>query len=107
MHSHYIFGILMISYVFAMLFNFIISYKIFKEEKLINGFFDFLIKSSYLNFKYFNILFGKEKISNIFYLKLLRINLALGVFYLILNNYKYFLFVVKIWYRYVQLALFQ
>ncbi|RPC94852.1 hypothetical protein JY73_08655, partial [Neisseria meningitidis] len=55
MHSHYIFGILMISYVFAMLFNFIISYKIFKEEKLINGFFDFLIKSSYLNFKYFNI----------------------------------------------------
>lgn len=61
MHSHYIFGILMISYVFAMLFNFIISYKIFKEEKLINGFFDFLIKSSYLNFKYFNILFGKEK----------------------------------------------
>lgn len=78
MHSHYIFGILMISYVFAMLFNFIISYKIFKEEKLINGFFDFLIKSNYLNFKYFNILFGKEKISNIFYLKLLRINLALG-----------------------------
>ncbi|ABX72661.1 conserved hypothetical protein [Neisseria meningitidis 053442] len=72
----------MISYVFAMLFNFIISYKIFKEEKLINGFFDFLIKSSYLNFKYFNILFGKEKISNIFYLKLLRINLALGVFIL-------------------------
>lgn len=107
MHSHYIFGILMISYVFAMLFNFIISYKIFKEEKLINGFFDFLLKSSYLNFKYFNILFGKEKISNIFYLKLLRINLALGGFYLILNNYKYFLFVVKIWYRYVQLALFQ
>ncbi|CWT44711.1 Uncharacterised protein [Neisseria meningitidis] len=45
-------------------------------------FFDFLIKSSYLNFKYFNILFGKEKISNIFYLKLLRINLALGVFIL-------------------------
>lgn len=82
MHSHYIFGILMISYVFAMLFNFIISYKIFKEEKLINGFFDFLIKSRYLNFKYFNILFGKEKISNIFYLKLLRINLALGVFIL-------------------------
>ncbi|HGG8339859.1 TPA: hypothetical protein ACJJOD_002096, partial [Neisseria meningitidis] len=79
MHSHYIFGILMISYVFAMLFNFIISYKIFKEEKLM-VFFDFLIKSSYLNFKYFNILFGKEKISNIFYLKLLRINLALGVF---------------------------
>lgn len=77
MHSHYIFGILMISYVFAMLFNFIISYKIFKEEKLM-VFFDFLIKSSYLNFKYFNILFGKEKISNIFYLKLLRINLALG-----------------------------
>ena len=38
MHSHYIFGILMISYVFAMLFNFIISYKIFKEEKLINVF---------------------------------------------------------------------
>ncbi len=65
MHSHYIFGILMISYVFAMLFNFIISYKIFKEEKLM-VFFDFLIKSSYLNFKYFNILFGKEKISNIF-----------------------------------------
>ncbi|RPD09963.1 hypothetical protein JY80_07180, partial [Neisseria meningitidis] len=61
MHSHYIFGILMISYVFAMLFNFIISYKIFKEEKLM-VFFDFLIKSSYLNFKYFNILFGKEKI---------------------------------------------
>lgn len=58
MHSHYIFGILMISYVFAMLFNFIISYKIFKEEKLM-VFFDFLIKSSYLNFKYFNILFGK------------------------------------------------
>ena len=29
MHSHYIFGILMILYVFAMLFNFIISYKIF------------------------------------------------------------------------------
>lgn len=82
MHSHYIFGILMISYVFAMLFNFIISYKIFKEEKLINGFFDFLLKSSYLSFKYFNILFGKEKISNIFYLKLLRINLALGVFIL-------------------------
>ncbi|EJU77143.1 putative integral membrane protein [Neisseria meningitidis NM3001] len=81
MHSHYIFGILMISYVFAMLFNFIISYKIFKEEKLM-VFFDFLIKSSYLNFKYFNILFGKEKISNIFYLKLLRINLALGVFIL-------------------------
>ncbi|HGG7915991.1 TPA: hypothetical protein ACJJG2_002095, partial [Neisseria meningitidis] len=51
-------------------------------EKLINGFFDFLLKSSYLNFKYFNILFGKEKISNIFYLKLLRINLALGVFIL-------------------------
>lgn len=82
MHSHYIFSILMISYVFAMLFNFIISYKIFKEEKLINGFFDFLIKSSYLNFKCFNILFGKEKISNIFYLKLLRINLAFGVFIL-------------------------
>lgn len=66
MHSHYIFGILMISYVFAMLFNFIISYKIFKEEKLM-VFFDFLIKSSYLNFKYFNILFGKEK-SQIFFI---------------------------------------
>ncbi len=74
----------MLIYIIVASLNFIISYKIFKEEGEISGFFDFLIKSSYLNLKYFKILFGKEKIENKINLLLLRINLTFGIIILIL-----------------------
>ncbi|KLT73217.1 membrane protein [Neisseria arctica] len=84
MSSPYFFGILILIYIIVAILNFIISYKIFKEEGEISGFFDFLIKFSHLNFKYFKILFGKKEISNKFNLLLLRINLIFGVIILIL-----------------------
>lgn len=67
MHSHYIFGILMISYVFAMLFNFIISYKIFKEEKLINGFLIFYLNQATLTLN-ISIYYLEKKKSQIFFI---------------------------------------
>lgn len=84
MSSTYFFGILVLTYIIIAIINFVISYKIFKSEGEVSGLFDFLVNLSSLNFKYFKIILGKEKISNKFHLLLLRINLIFGIIILLL-----------------------
>lgn len=82
--SPYFFGTLMLMYLIAAVINFIMSYKIFKAEGEVSGFFDFLSKFSYLSCKHIKILIGKEKISNKFNLLLLRLNFIFALTVLIL-----------------------
>ncbi len=82
--STYIFGLLVAVYIVLAIFNFFISYKIFKDENEISSLLDFFINSSSLNVKIFQILFGKKIISNKKNLKLLRVNFFLAMLILIL-----------------------
>lgn len=82
--STYIFGLLVVVYIVLAIFNFFISYKIFKDENEISNFLDFFINSSSLNVKIFQILFGRKIISNKKNLKLLRVNFFLAMLILIL-----------------------
>jgi hypothetical protein len=71
-------------YFIAIIINSVIVYKILKSEGVDIGFFEYLFIGS-MQFKFFRVLFGIQKISNKFYLKILRINFTVAMIILILG----------------------
>ena len=69
-------------YFIAIIINSVMVYKILKSEGVDIGFFEYLFIGS-MQFKFFRVLFGIQKISNKFYLKILRINFTVAM--IILN----------------------
>lgn len=80
----FIFPILSIVYIIQVNIHLILSYKIFKQEKAISGFGDFMLKSASLYPLMFKILLGKRNSSPL--AKLYRINFfsVLAIFVLML-----------------------
>ena len=70
-------------YFIAIIINLVMLYKILKSEGMDIGFFEYLFIGS-MQFKFFRVLFGIQKISNKFYLKVLRINFTVAMIILIL-----------------------
>lgn len=60
--------------------QFFILYKLFKDENMISGFLDYLIKFNQLGFIVWKIAFGYTKISNRKNLLILRLNMVLAFF---------------------------
>ena len=72
-------------YFIAVIINLLILYKILKSEGMDIGFFEYLFTHRSMQLKFFKILFGIQKISNKFYLKILRINFTIAMIILILG----------------------
>lgn len=72
-------------YFIAVIINLVILYKILKSEGMDIGFFEYLFTHRSMQLKFFKILFGIQKISNKFYLKILRINFTIAMIILILG----------------------
>lgn len=70
-------------YFIAIIINSVMVYKILKSEGVDIGFFEYLFIGS-MELKFYKILFGIQKISNKFYLKILRINFTVAMIILIL-----------------------
>ena len=71
-------------YFIAVIINLVMLYKILKSEGMDIGFFEYLFTHRSMQLKFFKILFGIQKISNKFYLKVLRINFTVAMIILIL-----------------------
>lgn len=71
-------------YFIAIIINSVMVYKILKSEGVDIGFFEYLFIVN-MQFKFFRVLFGIQKISNKFYLKILRINFTVAMIILILG----------------------
>ena len=71
-------------YFIAIIINSVMVYKILKSEGVDIGFFEYLFIGN-MQFKFFRVLFGIQKISNKFYLKILRINFTVAMIILILG----------------------
>ena len=72
-------------YFIAVIINLVMLYKILKSEGMDIGFFEYLFTHRSMQLKFFKILFGIQKISNKFYLKVLRINFTVAMIILILG----------------------
>ena len=72
-------------YFIAVIVNLVMLYKILKSEGMDIGFFEYLFTHRSMELKFFKILFGIQKISNKFYLKILRINFTVAMIILILG----------------------
>lgn len=72
-------------YFIAIIVNLVMLYKILKSEGMDIGFFEYLFTHRSMQLKFFKILFGIQKISNKFYLKILRINFTVAMIILILG----------------------
>ena len=72
-------------YFIAVIINLVMLYKILKSEGMDIGFFEYLFTHRSMQLKFFKILFGIQKISNKFYLKILRINFTIAMIILILG----------------------
>ena len=72
-------------YFIAIIINSVMVYKILKSEGMDIGFFEYLFTHRSMQLKFFKILFGIQKISNKFYLKILRINFTVAMIILILG----------------------
>jgi hypothetical protein len=72
-------------YFIAVIINLVMLYKILKSEGMDIGFFEYLFTHRSMQLKFFKILFGIQKISNKFYLKILRINFMVAMIILILG----------------------
>ena len=72
-------------YFIAVIINLVMLYKILKSEGMDIGFFEYLFTHRSMQLKFFKILFGIQKISNKFYLKILRINFTVAMIILILG----------------------
>ena len=72
-------------YFIAIIINSVMVYKILKSEGVDIGFFEYLFIARRMQFNFFKVLFGVQKISNKFYLKVLRINLLVAMIILILG----------------------
>ena len=71
-------------YFIAVIINLVMLYKILKSEGMDIGFFEYLFTHRSMQLKFLKILFGMQKISNKFYLKILRINFTVAMIILIL-----------------------
>ena len=71
-------------YFIAVIINLVMLYKILKSEGMDIGFFEYLFTHRSMQLKFFKILFGIQKISNKFYLKILRISFTVAMIILIL-----------------------
>ena len=71
-------------YFIAIIINLVMLYKILKSEGMDIGFFEYLFTHRSMQLKFLKILFGIQKISNKFYLKILRINFTVAMIILIL-----------------------
>ena len=72
-------------YFIAVIINLVMLYKILKLEGMDIGFFEYLFTHRSMQLKFFKILFGIQKISNKFYLKILRINFTVAMIILIVG----------------------
>lgn len=72
-------------YFIAIIINLVMLYKILKSEGMDIGFFEYLFTHRSMQLKFFKILFGMQKVSNKFYLKILRINFTVAMIILILG----------------------
>ena len=72
-------------YFIAVIINLVMLYKILKSEGMDIGFFEYLFTHRSMQLTFFKILFGIQKISNKFYLKILRINFTVAMIILILG----------------------
>ena len=72
-------------YFIAIIINLVMLYKILKSEGMDIGFFEYLFIHRSMQIKFLKILFGIQKISNKFYLKILRINFTVAMIILILG----------------------
>ncbi len=72
-------------YFIAVIINLVMLYKILKSEGMDIGFFEYLFTHRSMQLKFFKILFGIQKVSNKFYLKILRINFTVAMIILILG----------------------
>ena len=72
-------------YFIAVIINLVMLYKILKSEGMDIGFFEYLFTHRSMQLKFFKILFGMQKVSNKFYLKILRINFTVAMIILILG----------------------
>lgn len=72
-------------YFIAVIINLVMLYKILKSEGMDIGFFEDLFTHRSMQLTFFKILFGIQKISNKFYLKILRINFTVAMIILILG----------------------
>lgn len=72
-------------YFIAVIINLVMLYKILRSEGMDIGFFEYLFTHRSMQLKFFKILFGIQKISNKFYLKILRINFMVAMIILILG----------------------
>ena len=72
-------------YFIAIIINLVMLYKILKSEGMDIGFFEYLFTHRSMQLKFLKILFGMQKISNKFYLKILRINFTVAMIILILG----------------------
>ena len=72
-------------YFIAIIVNLVMLYKILKSEGMNAGFFEYLFIARRMQFNFFKVLFGMQKISNKFYLKVLRINFTVAMIILILG----------------------
>lgn len=72
-------------YFIAVIINLVMLYKILKSEGMDIGFFEYLFTHRSMQLKFFKILFGIQKISNKFYLKILRISFTVAMIILIVG----------------------
>ncbi len=72
-------------YFIVIIINLVMLYKILKSEGMDIGFFEYLFTHRSMQLKFFKILFGIQKISNKFYLKILRINFTVAMIILIVG----------------------
>ena len=72
-------------YFIAVIINLVMLYKILKSEGMDIGFVEYLFTHRSMQLKFLKILFGMQKISNKFYLKILRINFTVAMIILILS----------------------
>ena len=72
-------------YFIAVIINLVMLYKILKSEGMDIGFFEYLFTHRSMQLKFYKILFGIQKISNKFYLKILRISFTVAMIILILG----------------------
>lgn len=72
-------------YFIVIIINLVMLYKISKLEGMNAGFFEYLFIARRMQFNFFKVLFGVQKISNKFYLKILRINFTVAMIILILG----------------------
>ena len=82
---YFLFFLVFVYFFIVIIINLVMLYKISKLEGMNAGFFEYLFIARRMQFNFFKVLFGMQKISNKFYLKVLRINFMVAMIILILG----------------------